>query len=58
MPQTHLSAAFLYGALTPMLGPKEVTALKEKLQRKAEVLSEVTEEMVRRDGRSLPLPSK
>jgi transposase-like protein len=26
---------------------KEVTALKEKLQRKAEVLSEVTEEMVR-----------
>jgi transposase len=26
---------------------KEVAALKEKLQRKAEVLSEVTEEMVR-----------
>ena len=26
---------------------KQVTALKEKLQRKAEVLSEVTEEMVR-----------
>ena len=26
---------------------KEVTALKEKIQRKAEVLSEVTEEMVR-----------
>jgi hypothetical protein len=37
---------------------KEVTALKEKLQRKAEVLSEVTREMVRRDGRSLPLLSK
>jgi hypothetical protein len=37
---------------------KEVIALKEKLQPKSEALSEVTEEMARRDDQSLPLLSK
>jgi transposase len=45
----HGAAAFEHQPHSRMVVDyqKQVTALKEKLQRKAEVLSEVTEEMVR-----------